>query len=96
MRAGLVAPARARPNYYVGPMDDMLDEDSSLGDGVADTEAEVQCPYCGEIVIIALDPDGGPVSDYVEDCEVCCRPWHVRVEYDEEGQADVELQTLDE
>jgi hypothetical protein len=76
-------------------LDDDLDEEFPLGDGVADTEAEVQCPYCGEIVIIALDPDGGHVSEYVEDCEVCCQPWQVHVEYHEDGHADVTLQTID-
>jgi len=46
-------------------------------------------------VIIALDPDGGHVSEYVEDCEVCCQPWQVHVEYHEDGHADVTLQTID-
>lgn len=75
-------------------LDDELDEEFPLGDGVADTEAEVQCPYCGEILIIGLDPDGGSVADYVEDCEVCCQPWQVHVEYHEDGSADVSLETL--
>jgi hypothetical protein len=61
-----------------------------------DEEAEVQCPYCGELVLIALDPDERGVAEYVEDCEVCCRPWHVRVAYDDAGHADVVLRTLDE
>lgn len=73
-----------------------MDDAFPLGDGIADTEAEVQCPYCGEIVLIGLDPDGGSVSEYVEDCEVCCRPWHVRVEYTADGHAAVLLRTLDE
>lgn len=77
-------------------MTDPLDDDFPLGDGVVDMETEVQCPYCGEIVIIGLDPDGGSVSEYVEDCEVCCRPWQVRVEYNSEGDASVFLRTLDE
>ena len=28
--------------------DDRLDEEFPLGDGTADTEAVVRCPYCGE------------------------------------------------
>lgn len=67
-----------------------------LGDGTADTEAAVSCPYCGEEVIIALDPGGGTVAEYVEDCEVCCRPWHVRVVYHPDGTADVALRTNDD
>lgn len=77
-------------------MSDALDDEFPLGDGTADTEAEVECPYCGELVTIALDPDEGHLSQYVEDCEVCCRPWQVRVEYDADGHADVALHALNE
>ncbi|MGH8576133.1 MAG: CPXCG motif-containing cysteine-rich protein [Gammaproteobacteria bacterium] len=37
----------------------------------------VTCPYCGEAVEIYLEPDveGG----LVQDCEVCCNPWQVRI-----------------
>lgn len=58
-----------------------LDEDFPLGDGVADTEAIVMCPYCGEEVEIAVDPGGGSNQSYVEDCDVCCSPWLVQVQY---------------
>jgi len=33
--------------------------DARADDVVLDTEAEVACPYCGEKVVIGLDPDGG-------------------------------------
>jgi len=56
---------------------------------VLDTEAEVACPYCGEMVVIGLDPGGGASQEYVEDCQVCCRPWRVRLSYDETGAAEV-------
>ena len=39
-----------------------------------ETEATVLCPYCGEINEIGLDPGGGGHQEYVEDCQVCCRP----------------------
>lgn len=58
-----------------------LDEEFPLGDGTADTEAEVTCPYCGETCEISIDPGGGPEQDYIEDCQVCCQPWRVRVTY---------------
>jgi Cysteine-rich CPXCG len=54
-----------------------------------DTEAEVICPYCGEIVTIGVDPSGGAVQSYVEDCQVCCQPWQVHLSYDEHGGAHV-------
>ena len=71
---------------------DRIDEEFPLGDGTADTEAAVRCPYCGEEVEIALDPGSGPVQEYVEDCQVCCRPWRVFVSYGEDGKAEVALE----
>jgi hypothetical protein len=72
--------------------DDDLDEEFPLGDGTADTEAEVRCPYCGEINEITLDPGSGSEQEYVEDCQVCCRPWRVAVLYDPQGEAEVTIE----
>ena len=36
---------------------------------------------CGETVTIELDVGGGAHQEYVQDCEVCCRPWQVEVRY---------------
>jgi len=68
---------------------DPLDDEFPLGDGVADLAAEVDCPYCGERCIIALDPGSGADQEYVEDCQVCCQPWVVHVHYDPDGTAEV-------
>jgi hypothetical protein len=76
--------------------DPELDEDFPLGDGTAETEAVVTCPYCGEPVEIALDPGSGDHQEYVEDCAVCCQPWRVSVIYDSTGHARVSLTALDE
>jgi len=38
----------------------------------------VACPHCGEPLEILVDLSQ-PRQDYVEDCEVCCRPMRVRV-----------------
>ena len=35
------------------------------------------CPYCGEGVEIYVEPD--VKGTFVQDCEVCCNPWRVRV-----------------
>lgn len=76
--------------------DDRLDEEFPLGDGTADTDAVVRCPYCGEASEIALDPGGGASQEYVEDCPVCCRPWTVYVTYTLDGAAQVSLAPEDE
>src|SRR2546422_3919294 len=44
-----------------------------------ETEADVTCPHCGETMTITLDPGGGRAQEYVEDCQVCCRPWRGRL-----------------
>ncbi len=75
--------------------DDSLDEEPTLGEGTADTTAQVWCPYCGEINEIALDPGGGSAQEYVEDCQVCCRPWRVLVDYGPDGSAQVTLEPED-
>lgn len=73
-----------------------LDRDFPLGDGTADTETTVGCPYCGEAVVIAIDPGSGASQEYVEDCQVCCQPWRVTVAYGDDGHADCSVQALDE
>ncbi len=37
----------------------------------------VTCPYCGEALEILLEED--VEGSLVQDCEVCCSPWLVRV-----------------
>jgi hypothetical protein len=71
---------------------DDLDAEFPLGDGTVDTSGEVYCPYCGQLNVVALDPGGGSDQEYVEDCQVCCRPWTVRVRYLPDGSADVALE----
>ena len=42
-----------------------------------ESEFTVICPYCGEAVEIYVEPDVR--GTLVQDCEVCCNPWTVRV-----------------
>jgi len=53
----------------------------------------IDCPYCGERVEILVEAD--LAGEMVWDCEVCCRPWSVRVERGEEGPR-ITARTLDE
>jgi hypothetical protein len=76
------------------PAEDPLDADFPLGDGSADIDATVTCPYCSQQVSIALDPGSGARQDYVEDCPVCCQPWQVDVRYGSDGTARVVIATL--
>lgn len=40
-------------------------------------EFVVICPYCGEELEIQIEEDVR--GTFVQDCEVCCNPWLVRV-----------------
>ena len=39
---------------------------------MTDTHA-VSCPYCGERLVVAIDRSVRR-QEYIEDCQVCCRP----------------------
>jgi hypothetical protein len=70
--------------------EDSLDDEFPLGDGVVELSAFVTCPYCGEALELAVDPGGGAAQQYIEDCEVCCRPMRVSVRWDADGAAHAE------
>ncbi len=44
----------------------------------------VICPYCGEEVETLLEAD--ILGSFVQDCEVCCNPWQLRVWFDGEDR----------
>ena len=73
-----------------------LDEEFPLGDGAADVEAAVTCPYCAEPAMLTLDPGSGDAQQYVEDCPVCCQAWTVNVHYAGDGAADVSVAAIDD
>lgn len=52
----------------------------------------VTCPYCGEPVEIFIEDDVR--GSFVQDCEVCCSPWLVRVQRTPDGP-DVSVSRAD-
>jgi uncharacterized Zn finger protein len=52
----------------------------------------VQCPYCGEELELYLEDDVR--GDLVQDCEVCCNPWLVRI-LDDDGERNVVVSRAD-
>jgi hypothetical protein len=69
--------------YVPGPLQwrDAMSDD-------LETQFLVICPYCGEQVEIYIEPD--VLGTLVQDCEVCCQPWSVRVDYDQ-GQRYIDV-----
>lgn len=57
--------------------------------------AVIHCPYCGEPIEIMLDGSAGE-QQYVEDCQVCCRPIVLTVSPDEDGEPSVRAAREDE
>jgi hypothetical protein len=52
-------------------------------------ENTISCPYCGELITLLVDAS---VEDqqYIEDCQVCCRPMNIRVIVSANGECQVE------
>lgn len=59
------------------------------------TERYFPCPYCGEQISMLLDLSVGH-QQYVEDCEVCCRPIEIRVAAEAGEEAAFSASTMDE
>lgn len=45
-----------------------------------------QCAACGEWNTTSVDQSAGSRQSYVEDCQVCCKPNVLRIEYDNSSQ----------
>jgi len=52
------------------------------------SEEPLDCPYCGEPISVVVDHSLGD-QQYVEDCQVCCRPMVLRISIDADGDASV-------
>jgi hypothetical protein len=44
--------------------------------------AGFQCAGCGEWNETSVDPSAGSRQDYVEDCQVCCKPNVLQIRWD--------------
>jgi len=61
---------------------------------MGDTE-EVFCPYCGQAIEVVIDASAGS-QEYVEDCEICCRPIVFTVRKDRLGEFSVNVRQENE
>jgi hypothetical protein len=59
------------------------------------SEEIVSCPCCGEAIDVLIDPqDVG--EQYIEDCQVCCKPIIFNVEVDYAGDVFVSVRDENE
>lgn len=47
-------------------------------------EQGLYCPYCGERVSVVVDCSEA-FQEYIEDCQVCCRPMIIQATVAEDG-----------
>ncbi len=53
---------------------------------IASMESGFQCAGCGEWNETTVDESAGRRQTYVEDCQTCCKPNLLQVEYDSGSQ----------
>jgi len=46
-------------------------------------ESGFQCAGCGEWNVTSVDASAGRNQSYVEDCQVCCKPNVLHVQFDQ-------------
>ena len=51
--------------------------------GPMEIEYEFACPYCWQTITMLLDLSVSR-QEYVEDCEICCRP--ILISYESDGE----------
>ncbi len=49
-----------------------------------ETVAKFICAFCSSENYIEVDISAGLYQEYIEDCQVCCRPNRIKVTFDEE------------
>ena len=57
--------------------------------------ARIDCPYCGEPLEITVEASVGR-QDYIEDCQVCCKPIQVRIRVSADGTASIDVRREDD
>lgn len=53
-------------------------------------EQIISCPYCGENIHILIDCSYD-AQEYIEDCQVCCRPITFQVQYGDDNSVQVNV-----
>ena len=58
-------------------------------------EKPIGCPYCGETIEVLIDPaDLG--QQYIEDCQVCCKPINFTISESVNGELAVSVYSDDD
>ncbi|WP_221801082.1 CPXCG motif-containing cysteine-rich protein [Oceanobacter mangrovi] len=71
------------------------DDNGSASTGIGLIQQRIYCPYCGERLDVLLDPQELGLQ-YIEDCQVCCRPMTMLISEAANGELEVSVWTSDE
>ena len=66
-----------------------------IGESAFAMESGFQCAGCGEWNTTSVDETAGRRQSYIEDCQVCCKPNVLQVEYDTSSQEFFMAATLE-
>lgn len=69
-----------------------LDDWKPLHEGNELQETAIYCPYCGESISVLLNIEDAGL-DYIEDCQVCCRPIEISVSEGAMGELIAQVRT---
>lgn len=56
------------------------------------SEEHINCPYCGEYLCVLIDHQDA-AQQYIEDCQVCCRPIVFVIHQSIQGDIQVNVHT---
>jgi transcription elongation factor Elf1 len=59
------------------------------------TEQSIGCPYCGETIDAIINSDDLN-QQYIEDCQVCCKPITFMVSESVDGEVSVNVYSEDD
>jgi predicted RNA-binding Zn-ribbon protein involved in translation (DUF1610 family) len=68
-------------------LEPVIEPGDEAGSDALEQFVGVNCPYCGEAILIRLDLSAGTQS-YVEDCQVCCQPIQLSVHVADDGSLE--------
>jgi len=58
-------------------------------------EFRIDCPYCGESIVVLVDLSAGE-QEYFEDCSVCCAPILFKISIDQLNNRQVVVKRDDD
>ena len=59
------------------------------------TDKSIGCPYCGETINVLID-SSDMEQQYIEDCQVCCKPINFLISESINGDITVNVYSEDE